>query len=615
MARPGLRGKRKSRRSRRRKQRPGQRLTQFPVVCFAFLACLTAAPIVHFKFTGLTAHRYVTVLAERVEGAGLPAGASLASLLRSAFLESGLFTDPVHRYSPYLKVPLPMWRGEGASRLREDIGPRYDFNGHPIAASAESRWLIASSPHLNTVPVATVSSLREAVKRAEPGTRIEIAAGSYTINSPVHFTTHGTATEPVVISAPRLGDVVIEFGPEGRIDVSGAYLTIGNLVLRGACRSQCNAPVKLHSSATASTLRNVFASGFSEFLEVQHVPPLLLVEGVTILGAAIGTHGSAVSTHSLRQISLPDAGLITVCSTLVGTSGCDAADLQAALSDAPSGAMVLLRSGEFRQAARIHRPVYILAEPGAALVGRSIDGKAALVVDADATIEGLECRGIIVRDGNGACVRQQKGNVSLRNVHLHNAQMGVLTGHNGGIVRIIDSYIHDSGSDGKGGLGHNVYVNSGELHFLNSWSLTARNAGHEIKSRAARTVIRNSVIASFNARDSRLVDIPEAGVLEISDSILGEGPRSENWHVIGYGLEIGDGSLVHSNNRIRITGNTIYLDRPQGTELLYENHAGSNTLYNNVIVGRWQRVPGNTHFESRKTAGVDEYPALTRLAF
>ena len=615
MGRPSLRGRTKSRGSRRRKQFSGIRLTQLPAVCFAFLACLTAGAFAHFKSTGLTAHRYVAVVAERIEGADLPASASLASLLRSAFLERGPFSDPVNRYPPDIRISLPMWQGEGASRLREDIGPRYDFSGHPIATSAESRWLIASSPNLKKVPVSTASSLRDAVERAEPGTRIEIAPGSYTIDSPLHFITDGTATEPIVLSAPRLGDVVFEFGPEGRIDVSGAYLTIGNVVLRGTCRSRCNAPVKLRSSATASTLRNVFASGFSELLEIQGLPPLLLVEGVTILDAAISAHGTAVSTHSLRQISLPEVGLITVCSTLASTSACDATDLQAALRNAPSGAMVLLRRGVFHQAAEIHRPVYILAEPGAALVDKSINSKAALVVNADTTIEGLECRGIIVSDGNGACVRQQKGNVRLRNVHLHNAQMGVLTGHNGGVIRIIDSYIHDSGSDGEGGLGHNVYVNSGELYFLNSWSLTARNAGHEIKSRAARTIIRNSVIASFNARDSRLVDIPEAGVLEISNSVLGEGPRSENWHVIGYGLEIDDGRLVHPDNRIQITGNTIYLDRPQGTELLHENHARSNILSKNIVVGRWQRIPGNTHFKSRKTAGVDEYPTLTRLTF
>ncbi|MFN2289209.1 MAG: hypothetical protein ABR578_12840 [Chromatocurvus sp.] len=70
-------------------------------------------------------------------------------------------------------------------------------------------------------------------------------------------------------------------------------------------------------------------------------------------------------------------------------------------------------------------------------------------------------------------------------VHFHHAQMAVLTGHEGGHIRIQDSYFHDSGADGLGNLGHNIYVNSGELTFSRSWSLTARNAGQEIKSTAA----------------------------------------------------------------------------------------------------------------------------------
>ena len=35
----------------------------------------------------------------------------------------------------------------------------------------------------------------------------------------------------------------------------------------------------------------------------------------------------------------------------------------------------------------------------------------------------------------------------------------------------------------------------------------------------------------------RLVDIPNGGVLMITDSVLEQGPKSLNWNLIGYGHE------------------------------------------------------------------------------
>ncbi|MFN2288641.1 MAG: hypothetical protein ABR578_09960, partial [Chromatocurvus sp.] len=230
------------------------------------------------------------------------------------------------------------------------------------------------------------------------------------------------------------------------------------------------------------------------------------------------------------------------------------------------------------------------------------------------TIEGLECSGIVVDDGNGACLRQNRGDVTLLGVHFHHAQMAVLSGHEGGHFRIHDSYFHDSGADGRGSLGHNIYINSGQLDFVRSWSLTARNAGHEIKSRAESTRLEDCLVASVNARDSRLVDVPEGGVLEITGCVLGKGPRSENQDMIGYGLEIGERSPPHPVNVIRLAQNTFYSDRPQGARLIDARHAQNIEGWQNVAVGlRGVSEQLARNHKDRNSAGLPPYPALPGL--
>ncbi|MFP3670604.1 hypothetical protein SB717_36575, partial [Priestia sp. SIMBA_032] len=88
------------------------------------------------------------------------------------------------------------------------------------------------------------------------------------------------------------------------------------------------------------------------------------------------------------------------------------------------------------------------------------------------------------------------------------------------------------------------------------------------KSRASRTLITGSLIASFDARDSRLVDVPDGGLLHIERSVLAEGPRSENGDLVGYGLELPRDREPGRMDRVILRGTTFYSDRLQATRLL-----------------------------------------------
>ncbi|WP_131917665.1 hypothetical protein [Chromatocurvus halotolerans] len=585
------------------------------------LSVLTA--YLHYRHTGLTPYRYTTLVINTINTDASPIRQRLADVVRRFTLGSGLIKDPLDADPPDLQMPLPTWRGKGANALRETVHPRYRTTGEPIPLADTNLWILheAQGP-TREVPVESTDSLTRALASAAPGDRIILAPGHYAIRSPLTLGGTGSAQQPLQLTAARLGEAILTFKDGGSLRVNGSNWTVSDIVMRRDCGdAPCPAPVELSQRANHFTARNLFVTGASALLEpAKDGGPATtsLAEGITLLNGELSAKSVSPREVAIRRISRAraDRQLITLCPTATTATDCDTTSLQDAAKQVAPGGLILLRQGNYRQAAHFQTPgVHLLAEPGARLVDTATGGKGAIVVSADITVEGLECSGITVSSGNGACLRQNRGDVTLMGVHFHHSQMGVLTGHEGGNISIYDSYLHDSGAGGRGNLGHNVYVNSGRLAFIRSWSLMARNAGHELKSRAAHTLIQDSLIASVNARDSRLVDVPDGGALEISGSVLGEGPRSENWDMIGYGLEIRDKTPPHAENVVRLVGNTFYSDRPQGVNLLNAANASDVVARDNVAVGLRNVGELASAYVDRDAAQVPPFPALQALAF
>lgn len=316
----------------------------------------------------------------------------------------------------------------------------------------------------------------------------------------------------------------------------------------------------------------------------------------------------------------PTAGraVLVVCAPASSAKDCDHTSIAAALAAAPAGATVHVRPGTYREAAvvRAHR-VTVLAEPGARMLGVAAEGKAALVVKGDdVVIEGLECSGIWVPHGNGACVRAEGADLTLRRVYFHDSQEGLLGGR--GRVVIEDSVFERLGGDAELGLGqaHAIYAGHrvDELVVRRSRILSSKEEGHEIKSRAKRTVIENSVVASLEGRDSRLIDVPNGGAVIVRGNVLEKGPNSSNPDVIGIGLERGrDPTLDHAVSSTLIEGNTILYDRPDLVRLYRAEDVPPPTVAGNTFVGgRPHGGDGNRWFADRRAAGLPSYPALVR---
>lgn len=235
------------------------------------------------------------------------------------------------------------------------------------------------------------------------------------------------------------------------------------------------------------------------------------------------------------------------------------------------------------------------------------EGKGAIITKGNnISITNIECKNIKVRDKNGSCVRHEGTNLTLTHVYFHNSQQGVLTGSKPGTVVIEDSRFEQLGQNGQA---HGIYIGGGILNIHNSLFLAAKSEGHEIKSRAAVTRITQSTIASFSSLDSRLIDISDGGILEVSNSVLQQGPTSTNGDMIGYALE----KRRYNINSITMSNNVFLLERNGSNTLLHRHKDTKEPEFrNNIIVAKNPPdLPGfNLIFETREEAGLEKYPLL-----
>lgn len=245
-----------------------------------------------------------------------------------------------------------------------------------------------------------------------------------------------------------------------------------------------------------------------------------------------------------------------------------------------------------------------------------IEGKAAIIVDGDSvTIENVECYGIKVSDNNGACVRQQGKDLTLRGVYFHDSQQGILSSHGTGSLTIEFSHFENLG---KAGRSHAIYSNNERLIVRDSTILNSVDQGHEIKSRAKSTIILNSIVGSIDSEDSRTIDISNGGTLKIDNSILLQGRNTRNRQLIGYALE---GSSKERDNTVIISNSMFILERVGPDEILLapKKLNVSMSIERNVIIGEqlidMESYPDNRYFSSREEAGVKGgVPSLDTLA-
>lgn len=159
--------------------------------------------------------------------------------------------------------------------------------------------------------------------------------------------------------------------------------------------------------------------------------------------------------------------------------------------------------------------------------------KAALVLRGrSATVEGIVFQNLVVPDGNGAGIRIERGDLTVRETLFRNSQSGILSADDpAGRIRIERSTFSGLGRcDGGMSCAHSIYVNDyGALSIANS-RFERGTGGHYVKSRAPRIeVVDSSFDDSAGRATNYMIDLSNGATGLIARNAFVQGEDKENY--------------------------------------------------------------------------------------
>jgi len=277
-----------------------------------------------------------------------------------------------------------------------------------------------------------------------------------------------------------------------------------------------------------------------------------------------GTSSSnPLSTAGLQAVATP---VIAPGSTVLTVgAGKEYATLGAALAASADGNTILVDAGTYtNDFGSVGSKVSIIGVGGMVnLVATTQppNGKAILTVDTDCTMQNLSFSGCTVPDGNGAGIRYEGGSLTLQNCAFSNNQNGLLSASIPGGTLTIQHC--DFGFNGSGtGYTHNLYVGAIDQLIVEDSRFHDVSVGHEIKSRAANTMITGNVIADGpTSTASYSIDLPDGGTAVVTGNLIEKGPQAENQAAVHFGGE----GIPYAGSSLLVQGNQFVNDRGAGT--------------------------------------------------
>lgn len=260
----------------------------------------------------------------------------------------------------------------------------------------------------------------------------------------------------------------------------------------------------------------------------------------------------------------------------------------AAAAAARPGDRIVIRAGRYVDCAVWRQPDLAIEGEGGAVVitGPVCQGKALFVVAAPRiTITGITFTGAVAPPGNGAGIRAEGGDLTIRHARFEENQNGILTALNipDATVVIEDSVFLRNGAL-IGDCAHGLYANTLALLVIRRSRFEATRVCHHVKSRARRTEITDSEILDGPEESaSYQVDIPNGGDLLLARSTIRKGPRAGN---MSASVVIGAEGIRHPTATLIVEGNRFENLLPRGTVFVRNLTPAPATLLDNSITGR-----------------------------
>ena len=214
-----------------------------------------------------------------------------------------------------------------------------------------------------------------------------------------------------------------------------------------------------------------------------------------------------------------------------------------------------------------------------------------VVVGSNIVIDNVEMYGAKVSAANGAALRLEGTNFTLRNSFLHDNENGILSGVNTASTVILEN--NEFGRNGYGdGYSHNIYIGKvGKLTFRYNYSHDA-HVGHNLKSRALYNTIAYNRFSSLRAgetgstaagKPSYEINVPNGGTTFIIGNVIMQPAASNNPAMVSYGEE---GIGTDRKSDLYVINNTfVNDDGSRGTFVTVRNARTAAKLINNLFSG------------------------------
>jgi len=196
--------------------------------------------------------------------------------------------------------------------------------------------------------------------------------------------------------------------------------------------------------------------------------------------------------------------------------------------------------------------------------GAAAEEKAIWVIKGNnTTVENLEFSGSRVRDKNGAGIRQEGTDLTVRNCYFHRNEMGILTGQDeqSSILIEYSEFANNAVGDDSNEYGHNIYIGRVGKFELRFSYVHDGHIGNNVKSRALEShILYNRIMDETNGSSSYLIDLPDAGTAYIIGNLLQQGVNTDNSTLVAFGAESRD----NPSRGLYIVNNTFVNDRAGG---------------------------------------------------
>lgn len=220
----------------------------------------------------------------------------------------------------------------------------------------------------------------------------------------------------------------------------------------------------------------------------------------------------------------------------IAETGRTYATIQQAVDAVRDGeATILIARGIFHQCAVQSggRITYKAVTPGTVIFEREVcEDKAALVLRGrESVVDGIIFRGYSVNDGNGAGIRIETGNLSVRNATFLDSQEGIIGGHPSAQRISIDrsSFSGLGQCDESVNCAHSIYlINQGSVTVTRSRFERGRG-GHYAKVRTPHITITDCSFDDSAGRNTNYaIDLSEGGTGLIARNSFVQGAHKEN---------------------------------------------------------------------------------------